>query len=191
MINNDSELLNTIEEINTRLQAVNDYLGANEHPKARIRFPRGYLRKCATHRARYSFLNDHTLKSNIAYAKMTTDLFRWFLNRTDLALTAQEMLIKQGISIIGSVAEAVVKEVLKGQRGGGRSQNFNKRVETLHNGGKIDLTTKTELEWLWETRNNVHLMLLEEREFNKYTINDYNRAVIALKSLRVALGGLP
>ncbi len=190
-ISNEEELIVAIDEINERLQAVNDYLGPNNHESARIRFPRGYLRTCAHHRTKYSFLKDKTLQSNIAYAKMTTDIFRWMLNRTDVSLTAREMLIKQGISIMGSVAEAVLKAIFEGRPGGGNKQSFNKRIERLHEQQRLKDKTKAELEWLWDVRNNVHLMLLDEREYNKYSIRDYNRAILALRALRVELGGLP
>ncbi len=191
MIESDADLIKVVAEINERIQAVHDYLGDRNHEQARIRFPRGYLRTCAHHRGKYAFLNDKVLQSNIAYAKMTTDIFRWLLNRTDISLTAKEMLIKQGISIIGAVAESVVKTVLAGRPGGGNKQNFKKRVETLFSTGTITQELKTELEWLWNTRNDVHLMLLDEREYNKYNITHYNRAVRALTGLRVSLGGQP
>lgn len=191
MVESDSDLVRVVAEINERLQAVHDYLGDRNNDAARIRFPRGYLRTCAYHRSKYAFLNDKTLQSNIAYAKMTTDIFRWMLNRTDISLTAKEMLIKQGISIVGAVAESVVKVVLTGQPGGGNRQNFKKRVEMLFNTGRITKEVKLELEWLWDTRNDLHLMLLDEREYKKYEISHYNRAVLALKELRISLGGLP
>lgn len=190
-ISSEEELFSAVDEVNERLQAVNDYLGADNHESARIRFPRGYLRTCAHHRSKYSFLDDKTLQSNIAYAKMTTDIFRWMLNRTDISMIAREMLIKQGISIVGSVSEAVLKGVFKGLPGGGKRQGFKKRLELLCEGRRIEPRTKDELEWLWDVRNKVHLMLLDEREYNKYTIKDYNRAILALRALRVELGGAP
>lgn len=191
MIESDADLVRVVAQINEQIQAVHDYLGDRNHDDARIRFPRGYLRTCAHHRSKYGFLNDKVLQRNIAYAKMTTDLFRWMLNRTDISLTAREMLIKQGISIVGIVAESVVKVVLAGKPGGGNKQNFKKRVETLFNSGQITAQTKTELEWLWDTRNDVHLMLLDEPEYKKYDMAQYNRAVRALQNLRVSLGGQP
>ncbi|RRV69403.1 hypothetical protein EGJ18_19910 [Stutzerimonas stutzeri] len=106
-------------------------------------------------------------------------------------MVANEMIIKQGISIIGNIVESIVKEVLRGKPGGGNKQNFKKKVETLVANQEITPELKTELDWLWDVRNNVHLMLLEEREIGKYKIKDYNRAVKALQSLRVALGGKP
>lgn len=191
MIENDDDLARVVSEINERIQSVHDYLGDRNHESARLRFPRGYLRTCAHHRGKYAFLDDKVLQKNIAYAKMTTDLFRWMLNRTDISMTAKEMLIKQGISIVGVVAESVVKAVLAGKPGGGNKQNFKKKVETLFNLGQITVQTKTELEWLWDTRNNVHLMLLNEPEYKKYDMAQYNRAIRALQSLRVSLGGQP
>lgn len=191
LIASESDLISAVDEVNERLQAINDYLGVDNHESARIRFPRGYLRTCAHHRAKYAFLGDKTLQSNIAYAKMTTDIFRWMLNRTDVSLIAREMLIKQGISIVGSVAEAILNGVLKGCPGGGKKQSFKKRLELLYEQKRLHERTKDELEWLWDVRNRVHLMLLDEREYNKYTIKDYNRAILALRSLRVELGGAP
>lgn len=188
-IKSDAELIQAVAEVSEKIQAIHDYLGDRDFDEARIRFPRGYLRSCAHHRAKYSFLDDKVLQSNIAYAKMTTDIFRWMLNRTDISLTAKEMLIKQGISIVGAVAEAIVKTILAGQPGGGNKQNFKKRIELLCNTGRIKPDVHQELIWLWDTRNDVHLMLLDKPEFNKYNIGHYNRAVRALINLRVSLGG--
>lgn len=190
MIESDADLLRTISDINEKIQLVNDYLGDRDFDEARLRFPRGYLRSCALHRSKYNFLDDKVLQRNIAYAKMTTDIFRWMLNRTDISMIAREMIIKQGVSIMGAVAESIVKTVLKGQPGGGNKQNFGKKVETLFATNKINEKTKQELTWLWNTRGNIHLMLLEEPEYGKYSLAHYNRAVRALTSLRVSLGGV-
>lgn len=191
MIESDEDIPRVVGEINERIQALHDYLGDRNVESAKVRFPRGYIRSCASHRDKYSFLPCHTLKSNIAYAKLTSDIYRWLLNRTDLSITAKEMIIKQGIALVASVAETVVKEVLKGQPGGGRKQNFKKRVQTLFDNGVISKKLQDELDWLWDIRNNVHIMLLSEREYQKYELKDYNRAIIAMRNLRVSLGGKP
>lgn len=191
MIKSDEDVPKIVSEINERMQALHDYLGERNIEEAKIKFPRGYIRTCASHRRKYSFLECHTLKSNIAYAKLTSDIYRWLLNRTDISITAKEMIIKQGIALVGSVAETVVKEVLKGQPGGGRKQNFKKKVEKLVEDNVITNELKEELDWLWDTRNNVHIMLLTEREYQKYEMKHYNRAIKAMKNLRVSLGGKP
>ncbi len=102
---------------------------------------------------------------------------------------AKEMIIKQGIAIFGSIAEAVTKDYLKGKPGGGKS--YKKRPEVLHENGELDEEAKRELVWLWDLRNSLHLMLLTDPEYEKYTMKDYNRAVLALMKLRICLGGEP
>ncbi|GMM73909.1 hypothetical protein [Vibrio alginolyticus] len=189
MITSDEDIPAVVADINEKIQAIQNYLGHRNLDSARIRFPRGYLRSCSTHKQKYPFLESEVLKSNIAYAKMTTDIYQWILNRTDISLTAKEMIIKQGIALLGSVAETIVKEFLKGQPGGGRKQNFKKKVEKLTSDEVISEELQKDLCWLWDTRNGLHLMLLEQKEYNKYSIGDYNRATIILKNLRVALGG--
>jgi hypothetical protein len=191
VIESDDDIPKVVGEINERMQALHDYLGERNLDAAKIRFPRGYIRTCASHRSKYRFLTCHTLKSNIAYAKLTSDIYRWLLNRTDLSITAKEMIIKQGIALVGSVAETVVKEVLKGQPGGGRKQNFKKKIQKLVDDDTITQELQAELDWLWDTRNNIHIMLLTDREYNKYEMKHYNRAIKAMQNLRVALGGLP
>ncbi len=99
------------------------------------------------------------------------------------------MLIKQGIVIFGAIAEAITKDYLKGKPGGGKP--FKKRLEVLQNNGIIDESLRYELEWLWDYRNRIHLMLLSNKEYGHYRIIDYNRAVKALNALRKALGGEP
>jgi len=189
IIKNDEELACVTKKVSELLQAIHNYLGDRNCEEAKIKFPRGYIRKCVNHRKRYSFIKDKTLRSNIAYALLTTDIFRWLLNRTDLAIVAKEMLIKQGIVIFGAIAEAITKYYLRGKPGGGKS--FKKRVEVLQNNGIIDESLRRELEWLWDCRNRIHLMLLNDKEYGHYEIIDYNRAVKALNGLRIALGGKP
>lgn len=69
MIESDADLIRVVAEINERLQSVHDYLGDQNHDAARIRFPRGYLRTCAHHRNKYSFLNDKVLQATLRMRK--------------------------------------------------------------------------------------------------------------------------
>lgn len=191
MIENDSDIPVVVAEINERLQALHDYLGDRNIEEAKIRFPRGYLRTCAHHRAKYSFITNSTLKKNIAYAKLTTDIYRWLLNRTDLAITAKEMIAKQGIVLLCSVAEAIVHELAKGKPNAGRDKPFKVRLSAIATEHDMPEELIAELEWLWDTRSKVHLTLAKTPEFGVYELKDYNRAVKALAKLRVSLGGVP
>ena len=189
MIESDEQLAVAAQAASELIQQISDYLGERNCEEGKIRFPRGYIRACIEHRNKYTFIKDPVLRRNIAYALLTTDVFRWLLNRTDLAIVAKEMIIKQGIAIFGSIAEAVTKDYLKGKPGGGK--NYKKRLDMLYENGEIDEETKRELVWLWDLRNSLHLMLLTDPEYEKYTMRDYNRAVLALRRLRICLGGEP
>lgn len=182
MIENDDDLLSVTQEVGEKLQEIHDYLGERNHVNGTIRFPRGYLRTCVDHRRKYHFITDHTLRSNIAYTLLLTDLFRWLLNRTDISGQAKEMLIKKEISSIGSIMESVTKHYLHGKRGGG--QNYKYRSQALVDEDIIPLELKTEIDWVWDVRNGEHLMLLNQRDWQVYEMSHCNRAIRALHELR-------
>lgn len=182
MINDDQELLAAATEVGEKIQAIHDYLGDRNHPHGTIRFPRGYLRTCVDHRNKYLFIDDHTLRSNVAYTLLLTDLFRWLLNRTDINGQAMEMLIKKEISAIGSIIESVTKCYLKGRHGGGK--NYKYRSQVLVDESIINEELKIEIDWVWDVRNREHLMLLKQRDWQIYEMADCNRAIRALHKLR-------
>lgn len=191
MIENDEQLIQAMETINTGIQAVQDYLEERNCPEGRIRFPRGYLRTCDCHRNKYPYITCPTLKTNIAYSLMTTDVFRWLLNRTDLAGQAKNLIIKQNIVQIGAIIEAVTKHYLKGE---GSRKSFAKRLDRLKALHIIDQALKEKLLEVWEQRNNIHLHSLTTREYHQYEIIDFNNAVRALHELNEKLtlrGALP
>ena len=185
MIDNDTELFLATAEVGEKIQAIHDYLGERNHPNGIIRFPRGYLRTCVEHRKKYPFIADHTLRSNIAYTLLLTDLFRWLLNRTDITGQAKEMIIKKEISSIGSIVESVTKCYLKGRNGGG--QNYKYRSQILVDENIISEHVKEELDWVWDVRNGEHLLLLKQRDWGIYGMKECNRAIRALHKLRNSL----
>lgn len=185
MIENDEELLLVTTEVGEKIQEINDYLGQRNHPHGTIRFPRGYIRTCVIHRSKYQFVKDATLKSNVAYTLLLTDLFRWLLNRTDIAGQAKEMLIKKEISSLGSIAESITKDYLKGRKGGGKHYKY--RSQVLVDEGIITKELKDEIDWVWDVRNGEHLALLKQRDWKVYKMKDCNRAIRALQDLRNGL----
>ncbi|WP_036189076.1 hypothetical protein [Marinimicrobium agarilyticum] len=184
MIHDDDHLLEVSNEVSQKLQEIQDYLGDRNHDNAKIRFPYGYIRRCDTHRQRYSFLSCEILKSNISYALLSTDITRWLLNRTNVIGTGQEMLIKQGVSVVGNIVESVTKNYLQGN--GGRN-SYKRRTEILVEREIIDQALKNELDWLWDQRNNIHIVLVADREYQRYSLPDYNRSIRALHNLRNSL----
>lgn len=182
MIRNDEELRAVVREIGDKLQDVTSYLGDRNCPDGCIRFPTGYLRHAEPLRNSYSFIRDHTLQRNISYCLLGTDVVRWLLNRTTLMGLARGMVIKQGLTMIASVLESVTKDYLLDGYGG--AKGYPTRLERLVTHGVIDEALKTELRWVWDQRQGIHLYLCTDLELDQYTVADYNRAVRAMQGLR-------
>ena len=43
---------------------------------------------------------------------------------------------------------------------------------------------QNELDWLWDTRSAIHLCDVEVREYERYTVAGYNRAITCVRNLR-------
>jgi len=94
------------------------------------------------------------------------------------------MLYKLFIFLIGSIIESTTKEYLKGICG----KNFNKRTEYLHEQGIITDHLKTEIDWVWDIRNKMHLFKLDDREWdNNYDINNHLKCIATFRGLLDAL----
>ena len=184
-IENDQELEAAIERAGTELQAIQDYVRRDFTRQCKIRFPRGYIRTAAHFRARFWFVADETFQRNLGYAFILNDVLHWLLVRTDLGGTAKEMLIKDGVVLIGNIAETLTKLPLTGVTA--RRLNYKQRTNRLETMGVIDAGLRTELNWLWDTRCNCHYFLVTMREYGHYTVADYNRAVLTIRAFRDAL----
>jgi hypothetical protein len=186
-IRNDDELREAVDEASALIQKIQDYVGRDFTIPAKVRFPRGYLRTAEESRRRVSFLTDATLRSNIAYTIQLADVQHWLLNRTDLSGIAREMVIKLQMFLLGTIIESVTKNYLRGRCGG----NFARRTQYLVDNDLIDSALKSDIDWLWDIRNNMHLFQLNGLEWSStdYTLSNHNRAVRAFRKLIVALGG--
>jgi hypothetical protein len=182
MIENDDQLKEAVARVSGDLQAIQNYLVQENHPNAKVRFPRGFIRTAAHFRQRFNFLNDETLRRNVAYTLILSDTYRWLLNRTDISGTAKEMIIKEGICLVGSLCESLTKDVLADVVG--KKRGYKDRTQYLLENQIIGAALKIELDWVWDTRNNEHLFLVEIREHEHYSLLDYNRAIRSLRQLR-------
>jgi hypothetical protein len=180
-------ILNKAEElsdkISTNLKELEDLIYKNSGLPIdiKINFPQGVLRKAENIRAFLPFIKSDVLKRNLSYHLMLADFYGWFLNRFNITLTGQEMLIKEGICLYGNICAAILKDAVS------KNKSVNKCIETLFNKGVIDENLKNDLEWLWEVRNKEHIEGLEEWEFRKYKIDDFNRACSIFDALFYAL----
>ena len=172
-----------VERIGRDLQKLEDQLKASADERTEIRLPRGFIRTAYYFRKRYWFVNDENLRANIAYALILSDVYRWMLNRTGLIGTAREMLIKEGICLMGCLAESITKITLHGICG----KNYGTRVNKMRELKIIDAELQSKLKWLWKYRNREHLFLLEDREYQRYTLEHYNEAIRTIEGLRSSL----
>jgi hypothetical protein len=166
--------------VNTLLQEVNDTLGPNEselEKELKLRFPRGYIRTANDFRKRLICVKNSTLKSNIAYQLMLSDLFSWLINRTDLFGTVKEMLIKYEVANMASIAETLTVIFTS------KNKSLKDRLQMLLKNDKITGDTAKEVWWLWKFRQGIHLFEIAEQEYNKYEEQHFDRAAITVRRL--------
>jgi hypothetical protein len=180
-ISNDRELGDAAAEASGLLQEIQDYLGKQHMEAGEVRFPRGYIRTAEEGRRRVAFIRDYTLRTNLSYTLMLSDVYSWILRRTDLAATAREMVIKAALFLGGSIAESILVGYYTGVLG--RNQKYKKRTARLVSDGIVSEKVKHDLDWLWDMRNRQHLFLAEAREIDHYGNEDYLRAAVALRAL--------
>jgi hypothetical protein len=181
-IQNDNELASVVAQVNDGLQAIQNYVGemkANDN--AKVRFPSGFIRTADSQRQRLRFVNDATLRDNLSYMLMLSDVYFWLLQRTSLRGTAQEMVQKAAIFLAGAIIESLTKDYLTNSIS--KKANFKQRTQRLLDDGMIDGSLKTDLDWVWDTRNTMHAFLVTEREWNKYDQKQYSRAAKAVSKL--------
>ncbi len=180
-IRNDDELAQKATQAGELLQEIQDYVGRDFSKSVKIRFPRGYIRTAAEARTRIRFVTDANLRSNVSYTMLLSDVQHWLLVRTDLSGTVKEMVIKLQMFLLGSIIESLTKVFLKGKCGG----NFCKRTSYLQEHGIISKQLQTDIDWLWELRNRMHLFLVDNSEWlsTDYSVANLNRASRAFKSL--------
>jgi hypothetical protein len=188
-INNLEDLKVASTQVSELLQKIQNYCELNdlnwaECDEAKVRFPRGFIRSASLQRARFPFLSNPALKSNLAYTLILSDVILWVKLRTDVWGTPQEMLTKLYVFLIGTLCESITKEYFKDSCGKG----FKPRNEYMLIKKIIDEELKNDLDWLWDTRNRMHLFQLEDREYeNNYNNSCHEKCVKTYRSLLKAL----
>ena len=122
------ELAIIVNNANSALQSIqNEYQNVNV-VAARVRFPRGFIRKAAVLRATLPNLGSEIQRRNVSYSLMILDVFRWVVIRTDLSGAALSITIKESISVLGAICEWLTKEATRGH---GSSRKYKVRTERL------------------------------------------------------------
>ncbi len=187
-IENDEQLFLALVQASEQLQLVQEYVQRDFSKSAKLRFPRGYLKTAGQWRHPLRFLADSPLKKNISYTLMLVDVQHWILERTDLAGITRDMIVKLQMFLLGSIVESITKTYLHGICGG----NYKRRTSHLHQQEIISQELCGDLDWLWDTRNNMHLFQVggSEWETNQYTESNYIRAQNAYQGLVTALNAV-
>jgi len=179
-IKNRFDLHKSVVLVDHHLQAITDYLAVEPKNSGRIRFPRGFIGTVDSHSKKFAWMNNYTLRRNLAYQLIYYDVLKWVGNRTDLSGLALQMLYKNAIVLQATIAESVLIESSKQAQF--KERRFQKVVDRFVEVGIFDASTSDDLEWLWGLRNEIHLHLLEDIEFMKYKSTDIVRANKILSS---------
>lgn len=177
-----------VKEIGDRLQLLEEELKKQDIGKVEIRFPRGLLSSTHSHRSKLSFIKEDTLRRNLSYHLMLIEIYKWILSRFDIKSTGEEMLIKQAIFQYGLVSDALVQYVAetkeptppeaRTKEPTSPARGFRGSLTILVNHKIITEEMRNNLKWLWKIRNKAcHLVDLKEWEFEKYSREDYEKAL--------------
>lgn len=184
-IKSEAELRRAAQQASDLLQQIHDYCSEmnvkwSDCDSARVRFPRGFIRTAAEQRARLTFIEKGTLRDNLAYTLILSDVILWIKLRTDLWGTPKHMVTKLYAFVIGTLCESITKEYFAGRCG----KNFKLRNEYMLEHAIIDGDLKADLDWLWDLRNRMHLFQLEAREYeNEYSEECHVRVVKTFRGL--------
>lgn len=177
-IKNQTHINELIENISVDLQKLEELLYNSSTKKVNIRFPRKVIRTADYFRSRLVFISDDTLRTNIAYHLMLSDVYQWILNRFDIALTAKELLIKEGISLMGNIIEAIIVHIARNITSDSKDRiGFKKACTILVENKIITAELKRDLMWVWGMRCKEHLPNLKETEYKKYELEHYNKTI--------------
>ena len=174
-----------VEMVSRWLQEIEDELkhagvaGLPMTPK--FRFPRGFIQTADLYRRVYP-CRRRRIGDNVAYTLQFLDVLRWILIRTDLDLTAQQMVLKYGVVGTFSIIEGLIFDSLKSRRID-PGKKFRKTLEKAKVAGIITESLFLDLAHVHELREKIHLHLYEVSGAKKYNLGDWNFSVTALRNL--------
>ncbi len=105
----EKSLNENVEKISGLLEGINNIQQVIGLKNLNIQFPKGVIKTADYFRGLLSFIDDKTLKTNIAYNLMLTDFYKWVLNTFGIDRTIKEMVIKELICTYGHILESISK----------------------------------------------------------------------------------
>ena len=186
MIENDEQLEEAAAEAGQLLQDIQEYLDRDFRPAGKVRFPRGFIKTASYYRSRIkSFVHDETVRKNLSYNFMLSNIYLWLLTRTDISSIAADMVVKAGVVLAGSLCEGMLQQALKGVVG--RDRSYRDRTTYLAQHNYISNDLRDELNWLWDCRCNTHVAGVKFSEYSHYKRSLYTRAAKCVADLVSAL----
>jgi hypothetical protein len=141
-----------------------------------IRFPWGIIHSTNDYRKYFPFIQNSTLKTNIAYTLQLTDVFKWIIRWFDLKGVVREMLIKTGIIIFTCIQEALAYDFVDNYVSEAVNKKYSKNLDKLLKFKIITQDQYKDFDRCRRKRDDIHLHRLVQPEREKYTLNDYNYA---------------
>ena len=100
--------------IGRELEELEKLIKENRIGKTYIRFPWGVISKAEDIRMKWLlFIKNYDLRTNIAYHIMHLQFNAWIMSRFNIVLTVREMIIKDSISTMGNLVDAIAIHTAK------------------------------------------------------------------------------
>jgi hypothetical protein len=147
----------------------------------------------AIYKTQWLFVQDETLRENIAYQMQYLEFLINLYNDYQVYLTVESLLCKDIIVAVGGVVEAALFDRIQSCR----TQNgldMNERADftrllgqAYHEYGLINKDLWHFFHTMRKTRNNIHLKAADFREHTAYSIDEANKCIHNLEIFRLEL----
>ena len=147
----------------------------------------------AFHREQWVFIEDETIKENIAYQMQYLEFLVCLYNEYQIYLTVESLICKDIMVIVAGVVEAALFDLIAAAR---KKANWptEERMDftTLLGAAYHEYGLLTKDQWhffhdLRKVRNYVHIRAADFKEYAGYTIEEANESVKMLEEFRANL----
>jgi hypothetical protein len=147
----------------------------------------------ASYKDQWSFIEDKTLRENIAYQMQYLEFMVYLYNDYQVYLTIESLLCKDIIVTVGGIIEAALFDMIQSARKkmglemDGRTDFTVLLGAAYHEYDFIDKNLWHFCHELRKVRNNVHLKAADFQEHTAYTVEQANECIEKLELFRAGL----
>jgi hypothetical protein len=142
------------------------------------------------HKDQWMFINDISLRENIAYQMQYLEFMVTLYNDYQIYLTIESLICKDVLATVGGIVEAALFDMIQMTRSK-NDLDMSERTdftallgEAYHSLNLIDKETWHYFHELRKVRNYVHLKAADFREHTAYTVEEANEAIAHLEQFR-------